>query len=162
MLYSFCYRTCRARSRACGTYWDSPFPLKHSRSPLSAELENLVTLRVERWNSTPRFALVPERGSEYIKYFILPSGNRTHNLSPFQSHFCAPRPRLRLIKSNQISSDLIFQLNQPHAVSRMHWGRHREPSLRKPISHFPLNFPECWVAELNAGLLPWSQSEVFL
>ena len=35
-------------------------------------------LSVECRNSTSRFALLPERGNENIKYFISSSGNRTH------------------------------------------------------------------------------------
>ena len=51
----------------------------------------LDPLRVAERNSAPRFASLPERGNENIKYFYLPSGNRTDN-RPVYSRCCVAAP----------------------------------------------------------------------
>ena len=38
-----------------------------------------MALRVEWWDSTPRFALLLQRRNENIKYVNPSNGNRTHN-----------------------------------------------------------------------------------
>ena len=77
---------------------DIPFPLSQFRSSLSAEgmafwrhslLSGENQCRVNIF-----IASLPERENKIIKYFIFPSGYRTHNLSRLQLHACAPMPRL--------------------------------------------------------------------
>ena len=57
---------------------------------------NSEEFRVEWWNSTPHFALIPERRNENIKYFISLNVIRTHSRLRFQSHSCAPQNRSKL------------------------------------------------------------------
>ena len=54
-------------------------------------MEILTALRVEWRNSTPRFALLPERGNKNIKYLIF---LKWESLSRLQSHACARAPGL--------------------------------------------------------------------
>ena len=49
------------------------------------------------WVTTPCFASPRKQWNENIKYIIFSSGDRTSNLSPLQSHTCAPAPRLASI-----------------------------------------------------------------
>ena len=65
--------------------------------------------------------------------------------------------------SYEVTCELNFWINISftlyHAYSRVGKGK---VVLRHSINHFPPNFQgiSCWVAELNAGLLTWCQSEV--
>ena len=43
-------------------------------------------------NSTPRFASLPKRSNENIKYIICSSGHQTYNLSCLRSHAYVPVP----------------------------------------------------------------------
>ena len=69
------------------------FHQSHFRFPFTFR-RFLETLRVGLRNSTPRFRSLPEQGNKYIKYFILPYGNRTHNRR-FYRLACTPVPRRR-------------------------------------------------------------------
>ena len=51
----------------------------------------------------------------------------------------------------------FFKIN--HTVSRVQPGRQREPSVKRLRSSLFADFSShCWVAELNARLLPWCYS----
>ena len=85
----------------------SNFFLELARSILEA-------LRVDKRKSTPRFLTTLERRNVNIKYIISSGGDRTHNLSRFQSHARAPASRLASLVQYFAYFLVIFIFFQNH------------------------------------------------